>query len=65
MLLEAGCTEAEVSAIVEMSEQMMRHYARDVNKRRPARAAMRKLEEGWAETRRNLFGAASAVHGHA
>ncbi|AWN43812.1 integrase [Methylobacterium durans] len=56
MLLEAGGTEAEVSAIVEMSEQMVRHYSRDVNKRRLARNMMRKLEEGWAETRRNLFG---------
>ena len=65
MLLEAGCTEAEVSAIVEMSEQMVRHYARDVNKRRLARTAMRKLEEGWAETRKNLFGEGSAVHGNA
>lgn len=64
MLLEAGCTEAEVSAIVEMSEQMVRHYARDVNKRRLARSAMRKLEEGWAETRKNLFGTGSAAHGH-
>ena len=65
MLLEAGCTEAEVSAIVEMSEQMVRHYARDVNKRRLARSAMRKLEEGWVETRKTLFGTGSAVHGHA
>ena len=36
-LLEVGNTEAEVSAIVEMSEQMVRHYARDVNKRDLAR----------------------------
>ncbi|WP_018261922.1 integrase [Methylobacterium sp. WSM2598] len=56
MLLETGCTEAEVSAIVEMSEQMVRHYGRDVNKRRLAANAMRKLEEGWTEARRNLFG---------
>lgn len=56
MLLEAGGTEAEVSAIVEMSEQMVRHYSRDVNKRRLARNVMRKLEEAWKETRRNLFG---------
>jgi hypothetical protein len=33
MLLEAGATEAEVSAIVEMSGQMVRHYSNDVNKR--------------------------------
>ncbi|MGU3668387.1 integrase [Methylobacterium sp. A49B] len=56
MLLEAGNTEAEVSAIVEMSEQMVRHYSRDVNKRRLAINGMRKLEECWKETRANLFG---------
>ncbi|ACL57616.1 integrase [Methylobacterium nodulans] len=65
MLLETGCTEAEVSAIVEMSEQMVRHYARDVNKRRLAVNAMKKLEEGWAETRRNLFGPGTATRGSA
>lgn len=65
MLLEAGCTEAEVSAIVEMSEQMVRYYSRDVDKRRLARSAMRKLEDGWAETRKNLFGSSSRTHGNA
>ena len=55
MLLEAGNTEAEVSAIVEMSEQMVRHYIRDVNKRRLAINGMRKLEECWKEIRANLF----------
>ena len=56
MLLEAGNTEAEVSAIVEMSEQMVRHYSKDVNKRRLAINGMKKLEECWKETRANLFG---------
>lgn len=56
MLLEAGNTEAEVSAIVEMSEQMVRHYSKDVNKRRLAINGMKKLEECWAQTRANLFG---------
>ncbi len=65
MLPEAGCTEAEVSAIVEMSEQTVRHGSRDVNKRRLARSAMRKLQEGWAETRKNLFGSSSRTHGNA
>lgn len=60
MLLEAGNTEAEVSAIVEMSEQMVRHYSRDVNKRRLAVNGMKKLEEAWKETRANLFGAGSS-----
>lgn len=61
MLLEAGNTEAEVSAIVEMSEQMVRHYSRDVNKRRLAINGMRKLEECWKETRANLFGPGAAA----
>ncbi|SFK86571.1 hypothetical protein SAMN04488125_10599 [Methylorubrum salsuginis] len=61
MLLEAGNTEAEVSAIVEMSEQMVRHYCRDVNKRRLAINRMRKLEECWKETRANLFGPGAAA----
>jgi hypothetical protein len=57
-LLEVGCTEAEVSAIVEMSEQMVRHYARDVNKRRLARSGTAKMEAGWSETRKQIFGKA-------
>ena len=61
MLLEAGNTEAEVSAIVEMSEQMVRHYAKDVNKRRLAINGMRKLEEAWKVTRANLFGPGSGT----
>ena len=32
-LLEAGCTESQVGAIVNISEQMVRHYARDVRVR--------------------------------
>lgn len=47
MLLECGSTEAEVSSIVEMSEQMVRHYAKDVDKRRLAINAMKKLESAW------------------
>ena len=51
MLLECGSTEAEVSAIVEMSEQMVRHYAQAVDKRRLAIAAMKKLEAAWGGVR--------------
>ena len=47
----AGRTEAEVSAIVEMSEQMVRHYAQAVDKRRLAIAAMKKLEAAWGGVR--------------
>lgn len=57
-LLEVGCTEAEVSAIVEMSEQMVRHYSKDVNKRQLAKSGSLKMEAGWSETRKRIFGKA-------
>lgn len=50
-LLEVGCTEAEVGAIVNMSEQMVRHYGRDVSLRALARNGMKRLEERWGEVR--------------
>lgn len=50
-LLEAGCTESQVGAIVNMSEQMVRHYGRDVRVRVLAREGMRLLENRWAELR--------------
>jgi hypothetical protein len=46
-LLEVGCTEDEVGAIVGMSPAMVRHYSREVRKHRLAINAMRKLEAGW------------------
>lgn len=48
-LLEVGCTETQVGAIVNMSEQMVRHYGRDVNLKRLARDGMQMLEARWAE----------------
>jgi hypothetical protein len=57
-LLEAGCTEAEVSAIVGMSEQMVRHYSQEISARRLAINAMKKLEAGWGEIRKNVLGKA-------
>lgn len=51
MLLEAGCTESQVGAIVNMSEQMVRHYGRDVRVKALARDGMRLLESRWAELR--------------
>lgn len=51
MLLEAGCTEAQVSAIVNMSEQMVRHYGRDARVKVLAREGMKLLENRWAELR--------------
>lgn len=65
MLVEAGCSYAQVAAIVEMSEAMVAHYAKDVEKRRLAVAGMRRLEEGWKQTRELLFGkAADRMHGN-
>jgi hypothetical protein len=50
-LLEVGCTESQVGAIVNMSEQMVRHYSRDVRVRALARDGMKLLESRWAEVR--------------
>jgi len=43
-LLEAGCTDAEVSAITGQSRQMIEHYARQVNQRKLAASAILKWE---------------------
>jgi len=43
-LLEAGCTDAEVSAITGQSRQMVEHYARMVSQERLAAAAVLKWE---------------------
>lgn len=43
-LLEAGCTDAEVSAITGQSRQMVEHYARQVNRRKLAASAILKWE---------------------
>jgi len=44
-LLEAGCTDAEVSAITGQSRGMVEHYARMVNRRKLAAAAVLKWEK--------------------
>lgn len=44
MLLEAGCTDAEVAAITGQSRDMIEHYARQVNQGRLAAAAVLKWE---------------------
>jgi integrase len=44
MLLEAGCTDAEVAAITGQSREMVEHYARQVNQRKLAAAAILKWE---------------------
>ena len=43
-LLEAGCTDAEVSAITGQSRQMVEHYAKQVNQRKLAATAISKWE---------------------
>jgi integrase len=48
-LLEAGCTDAQVAAITGQSRQMIEHYARQVNQRKLARAAV--LKWGRADRR--------------
>jgi predicted transcriptional regulator len=56
MLLEVGCTEDEVGAIVGMSPAMLRHYAKEVRRHHLAINAMKRLETG-ADIRKNVLGA--------
>lgn len=55
-LLEVGCSEERVAAIVKMSPAMVHHYSKRVNQFRLARAAMQQFEAGWAELRPNVLG---------
>jgi hypothetical protein len=50
-LLEVGCTETQVGAICNMSEEMVRHYGREVRVRVLARDGMKLLESRYAEVR--------------
>ena len=62
MLLEAGCTDAEVSAITGQTRDMVVHYARAVNQKRLAAAAILKweaLQKPAAENGANLGEAAA------
>jgi hypothetical protein len=56
MLLEVGCTEDQVGAIVGMTPAMVRHYAKEVSKFRLARSAMKLLETGWETQRVHVLG---------
>jgi len=56
MLLEVGCSEEQVSAIVGMSAAMVHHYAKEVSKFRLARSAMKILEDGWESQRIHVLG---------
>ncbi len=49
-LLEAGCSDAEVSSITGQSRQMVEHYARQVNQRKLAASAVLKWEAAEART---------------
>jgi hypothetical protein len=57
MLLEVGCSEEQVAAIVGMSAAMVHHYAKEVSKFRLARSAMKMLESGWEAQRIHVLGA--------
>ena len=54
-LLEAGCTDAEVSAITGQSRQMVEHYAKQVNQKKLAAAAVLKWESAEAGRTGNEF----------
>jgi len=47
-LLEAGCTDAEVASITGQSREMVEHYAKQVNQRKLAKAAILKWENAEA-----------------
>jgi integrase len=56
-LLEAGCTDAEVSAITGQSRRMVEHYSRQVSQKKLAAAAVLKWEAAGAprtDPERNL-----------
>lgn len=55
-LLEVGCSDALVAAIVKMSPAMVHHYSKRVSQFRLAREAMQKLEAGWEQLRPNVLG---------
>jgi integrase len=52
-LLEAGCTDAEVSSITGQSRQMVEHYARQVNQKKLAASAVLKWEAADAVRTKN------------
>jgi hypothetical protein len=56
-LLEAGCTEAEAAAITGQSRDMFEHYAKQVNQKRLAAAAILKWEAADAARTQNDEGA--------
>jgi hypothetical protein len=55
-LLEVGCSEALVGAIVKMSPAMVHHYSKKVSQFRLAREAMERFEAGWEKLRPSVLG---------
>ena len=55
-LLEAGCTDAETAAITGQSRDMVEHYAKQVNQKRLAAAAILKWEAADAARTQNADG---------
>jgi len=60
-LLEVGCSEARVAAIVNMSPAMVHHYSKKVSQFRLARAAMEQFEAGWENLRPSVLGSVKVV----
>jgi hypothetical protein len=60
-LLEVGCSEARVAAIVNMSPAMVHHYSKKVSQFRLARAAMEQFEAGWEKLRPSVLGSVKVV----
>jgi integrase len=56
-LLEAGCSDAETAAITGQSRDMVEHYAKQVNQKRLAAAAILKWEAADAARTQNAEGA--------
>ncbi len=52
-LLEAGCSDAEVSAITGQSRRMVEHYAKQVNQKKLAAAAVLKWEAAGGRSQRD------------
>jgi hypothetical protein len=65
-LLDAGATDAEVSAITGQTREMVAHYSRQVNQRRLAAAAILKWEAAiiakWRPARRRMNEQRTGLH---
>jgi 2-keto-3-deoxy-6-phosphogluconate aldolase len=57
LLVEAGCSDAETASITSQSRDMVEHYAKQVNQRRLAAAAILKWKAADAARNANDQGA--------